>query len=79
MGWVGAGGGGRRGTGSAMTSLCWTQSGTSQGPGKSRQQHSGVPTMQSLGTHKLKPKSSEDWSSVQLRDSGALQSRGRAK
>lgn len=68
MGWVGAGGGGPRGAGAAGTSLCWTQAGTSQGPGKSRQQHSGVLTMQPLGTHKLKPKSSEEWNPVQLRD-----------
>lgn len=52
---------------------------TSRGAGKSRQQRSGVPVMYPLGTHKIKSKGSEEWSLVQRRDLGALQSKKRAK
>lgn len=52
---------------------------TSRGAGKNKQQRSGVPRMYPLGTHKIKSKGSEEWSLVQRRDLGALQSRERAK
>lgn len=50
----------------------------SRGAGKNRHQHSGVPRYP-LGIHKIKSKGSEEWSLLQVRDLGALQSKERVK
>ncbi|CAN8217167.1 unnamed protein product [Coccothraustes coccothraustes] len=47
---------------------------TSRGAGKNGQQHSGVPRYP-LGIHRIKSKGSGEWSLVQVRDLGALQSK----